>query len=107
MLYRQAMSLFVQQSSELQLTAGITGCDYLCAGRNNVRNFALAQLMPRFRLKQVVDAGRAAAQRRLGKLQQLDPRNSAQRGARRFAKSLCSRLAWLRSDLNHGPEARI
>ena len=66
----------------LHQAARVGGDQQLGAGGQHVRGLAVAELGRRLRVEQVVDAGRAAAELRLGDLPQLQPGDAAQQLAR-------------------------
>lgn len=58
----QWVPLFVQQSTELQLAPAISGRYHLRGWGYDLLNLALAQFMGGFRLHQIVNTGRTAAE---------------------------------------------
>src|SRR6266699_4168624 len=76
----------LQRSVNLQEAARISRCDDIGMHTQDMLSFALAQLVGRLRLDQVVDAGATAADVCLRNVHHLDPRNATQH------------LTWLQTD---------
>ena len=75
-------------SAQLQQTAGICGDNRCGAGGLRAFHFFLQQIERGFRLRDVVDSGRTAANVRVGQFHEFDARNGAQQLARGLADFL-------------------
>ena len=78
----------VETGCDLHHATRIAGCDHVGAGTEDVRDLAISERAGRVRLQQVVDAGRSAADVRLGDLAELELRNRLQHASRLLPDAL-------------------